>query len=288
MKKSTLKNIKKLQKNEITEYYIYKKIALNSFFAKYREILDEIANDEKKHYLFWRKYTNKDVKPNRIKIIIYFFIVTIFGLTFGLKFLEKNEDTAQKTYNNLKQIIPDIEEIIEDEHSHEEKLLELINEERLNYISSIVLGLNDALIELTGALAGFIFALRNTELIAVAGLITGIAASLSMSASEYLSKKTEKDVKRAIKSSLYTGSAYIITVIFLVIPFFLCNNPFIAIIVTFSLGILIIFLFNYYLYIAKGYNLKKTFIEMAIISFTIALLSFFIGYIVKLYFGIEI
>ena len=35
----------------------------------------------------------------------------------------------------------------------------MINDERLQYISSMVLGINDALVELTGAPAGFTFAL---------------------------------------------------------------------------------------------------------------------------------
>ena len=69
------------------------------------------------------------------------------------------------------------------EQEHEAALIELIDEERLRYISSMVLGLNDALVELTGALAGFTFALGNTTTIAMAGFITGSAATLSMAAS---------------------------------------------------------------------------------------------------------
>jgi len=73
----------------------------------------------------------------------------------------------------------------------------------------MVLGLNDALVELTGTLAGLTFALKNTRLIALSGLITGIAATLSMAASEYLSARTEQESSRALKSSLYTGGAYV-------------------------------------------------------------------------------
>ena len=53
------------------------------------------------------------------------------------------------------------------------------------------------------------------EVITMLGLITGISASLSMGASEYLSKKQEKE-DRAFSSSLYTGIAYIITVSLLI------------------------------------------------------------------------
>ena len=92
-----------------------------------------------------------------------------------------------------------------------------INEERLNYTGSIVLGLNDALVELTGTLAGLTFALQNTKLTALAGLITGIAASFSMAASEYLSQRSEGESERASTSALYTGVAYICTVALLIL-----------------------------------------------------------------------
>lgn len=60
----------------------------------------------------------------------------------------------------------------------------LLDEERLRYTGSTVLGLNDALMELTGVLAGLTLALRDTKLIVLTGAITGIAAVLSMGVSE--------------------------------------------------------------------------------------------------------
>lgn len=62
---------------------------------------------------------------------------------------------------------------------------------RLSYMSSVVLGLNDALVEFTGALAGFTLALNEPRLVALTGSITGVAAALSMAASEYLSTKSD-------------------------------------------------------------------------------------------------
>jgi VIT1/CCC1 family predicted Fe2+/Mn2+ transporter len=86
-----------------------------------------------------------------------------------------------------------------------QKLISLIDEERLKYVSSMVLGLNDALVELTGALTGLTLALQNPRLIAIVGFITGIAASMSMAASEYLSTKQEDTEKNPLKASVYTG-----------------------------------------------------------------------------------
>ena len=93
------------------------------------------------------------------------------------------------------------------------QLLSMLDEEALKYMGSVVLGLNDALVELTGALAGLTFAFQNTKLIALTGLITGISASLSMAASEYLSSRADGE-ENAGRSALYTGIAYIITVIY--------------------------------------------------------------------------
>jgi len=44
---------------------------------------------------------------------------------------------------------------VKEEDEHEHKLIAMLKEKKLNYMGSIVLGLSDALVELTGALAGF-------------------------------------------------------------------------------------------------------------------------------------
>jgi VIT1/CCC1 family predicted Fe2+/Mn2+ transporter len=112
------------------------------------------------------------------------------------------------------------------------EVLALLDEERLRYAGSIVLGLNDALVEFTGSLAGFTFALQDTRIIAAVGFITGIAASLSMASSEYLSQKSDRTREDPLRAAFYTGIAYIITVILLVSPFLLVPQPFAALMVT--------------------------------------------------------
>ncbi|MFO7611507.1 MAG: VIT1/CCC1 transporter family protein, partial [Clostridia bacterium] len=154
-------------------------------------------------------------------------------------------------------------------------------------MGSVVLGLNDALVELTGALAGFTFAFQNTRLIALTGLITGISASLSMAASEYLSTKQEGGTN-ALKASIYTGIAYVLTVIFLIMPFLLITNPFISLAVTLFMAVLIIFFFNYYISVAKDHDFRKRFLEMAGISLGVAGISFLIGVLIKQFINVEI
>lgn len=273
----------KLQRDEATSHIIYEKVAAKQKDLHNKDILLRMASEEKKHYGILKEYTNKDVKPYRFMLFIYKIIFAIFGLTFGIKLLEKGEDKAISEYSKLLEEYPDIESIITDEQQHEQYLIELINEERLKYIGSIVLGLNDALVELTGALAGFTFAIQNNKVIAIVGSITGISAALSMAASEYLSAKSEGEAN-PVKSSLYTGTSYIITVVLLVLPFVLLNVSIIALGISVSVALLIIALFNYYVSVTKDEHFWKRFGEMAIISLVITAISFGIGYVVNLLF----
>ena len=274
------------QRNEITEHVVYGKLANSSKNPQNKEILKQIASDELDHYNFWKEFTDENVKPDRLKVLAYSLIARIFGLTFGIKLMEKGEEHAQVTYEKISSSVPSAKRIVEDEDEHEKQLIDLIDEERLRYVGSIVLGLNDALVELTGALAGFTFALHNTRVIAMVGLITGIAASLSMAASEYLSTKSEEGEVNPLKASVYTGFAYVITVLFLIFPYLILSNLYLCLVITVLNAVLIIFIFTFYISIAKDISFKDRFLEMTLISLGIAALTFCIGYVIRIFLNV--
>ncbi|HUV16093.1 MAG TPA: VIT1/CCC1 transporter family protein, partial [Pelolinea sp.] len=230
----------------------------------------------------------KEVKPNRFNIGFFFWVSRLFGLTFGIRLMELGEENVQKIYQKLIHAIPEAKQVLADEEKHENELLDMLDEEGLKYAGSVVLGLNDALVELTGALAGLTFAFQNTRLIALAGLITGISASFSMAASEYLSTKSEEGEKAPLRSAIYTGIAYIITVALLVMPFLVISNYYHALGWTIINAIIIIAVFNYYISVARGYNFHRRFIEMASISLGVALFSFVLGNFIRGWLGVDI
>lgn len=276
------------QREEITEYHIYSKLAEQTKDAENQKVLKQIAADELKHYKLWGAYTNKEVSPSYWEIKKYYWISKIFGLTFGLKLMEKGEEKAQINYALIATEVPEALEVANDENQHEKELLGLIQEEHLKYMGSIVLGLNDALVEILGTLAGLTFALQNTKLVALAGIITGIAGALSMASSEYLSNRAEGKHDMAIKSSVFTGIAYIIAVVFLVAPFLIFSSVFIGLLAALFDSILIVFLFTYYISVANDQPFRKRFLEMVILSTVVGLISFGLGYVVRIMFGIEV
>ena len=275
------------QEDEITSSIVYAKLAHIVKDSENKKTLLQIAAEEKAHYEILKRHTGKEVAPNRWRIFKYYWLARILGLTFAIKLMEKEERDAQEVYARYPEY-PELEKLGRDEEVHEQKLIGLINEEKLENMGSVVLGLNDALVEFTGALAGFTLALSNAPLIALTGSITGIAAALSMASSEYLSTKSEEgDSKHPVKAAVYTGIAYIITVVALVAPFIFIENVLIALGLMLVMALTIIALFNYYYAVARGESFKKRFLEMAILSFTVAGISFLIGYALKTLTGID-
>ena len=276
------------QREEITEFHIYSKLAEQTRDEENKKVLQQIADDELRHYKLWTAYTNKEVSPSHWEVNKFYWISKIFGLTFGLKLLEKGEKKAQINYGLIATEVPEALIVAEDENDHEKELLGLIQEDHLKYMGSIVLGLNDALVEILGTLAGLTFALQNTKLVALAGIITGIAGALSMSSSEYLSNRADGKNDLAIKSAVFTGIAYIIAVIFLVAPFLIFTSPFVALLVALFDSILIVFFFTYYISVANDQPFRKRFTEMVVLSTVVGLISFGLGYLVRIFFGIEV
>ena len=285
----TLQAVATAQRNEITEHAIYTRLAarMRKRDPHNAQVLARIAEAELGHYHFWMKHTGRETAPGRLKAAMYYWVARLFGLTFAVKRMERGEARAQVAYARIAREIPEAGRIVEDEDRHEKELLAMLDEELLRYVGSIVLGLNDALVELTGALAGFTFAMQNTRLIALAGLITGIAASFSMAASEYLSQRSE-GAANPLKSALYTGVAYVFTVLLLILPYLLLSNYLLCLAITMALAILVILVFNYYISVAQDLPFRRRFLEMAAISLGVAAITFGIGWLIRVFLGIEV
>ena len=181
----------RMQQNEINEYHVYQKIAATVKQPGDRETLLRIADAELAHAKKWESYTGVWPSPQKGKILRYSILSRIFGYTFTLKLMENGENAADSSYQSIADEVPEAAQIAAEEQEHEQELLAILDEDRLQYVGSMVLGLNDALVELTGTLAGLSFALQNNRLIALSGLITGVSATFSMASSAYLSAKSE-------------------------------------------------------------------------------------------------
>ena len=281
--------IKKMQQSELTESVIYEKIAAFAGGEENKATLLRLAAEEKGHYEIWKRYTGIEMKPEMGKVLKYTFLARTLGFTFAVKLMEKGEGNAQEEYALLADEVAESIVIRKQEEEHEGALLEMLDEERLQYVGSMVLGLNDALVELTGSLAGFVFALQNNRLIALSGLIVGISATFSMASSEFLAARSEGR-SDALKSCSYTGIAYLLTVVALIAPYLLlpAGSYIPALICMLAVVILIIGGFTYYTSVAQDRPFKSRFLEMAGISITVAVVSFIVGILAKQFLGVDL
>jgi VIT1/CCC1 family predicted Fe2+/Mn2+ transporter len=283
-----MKRIIKAQKDEINGFAIYH--FMSKLQAKKHpenaKILEQMSRDEFLHYSVWKKYTGRDYKAH---VFWDKFRTVIMGFTFVLKSLEKGETFGQEEYASLKSELPEAQRMLDDEKRHEGEISSMLDEERLHYVGSMVLGLNDALVELTGAITGVTFSLQNSKAVALTGIVTGIAATLSMMASNYLAENAEGH-KDAFKSSLYTGAAYLVTVALLVLPYLLFPDSMYmwAFAVMICEVVFEIAFFNYYISVAQEQKFFKHFLLMVSISLGVAAISYGIGLLANLWLGVTV
>lgn len=286
---AALSIIKKMQQNELTESVIYERIAKFAKGEENRQTLLRLSREERAHYEIWKKYTGIEMQPQKAKVLKFSLLARLFGFTFAVKLMERGEENAQDEYAIIAEEVAESVHIRRQEEEHEAALLGMLDEERLQYVGSMVLGLNDALVELTGSLAGFTFALQNTRLIALSGLIIGISATFSMASSEFLAARSEGR-SDALKSCTYTGIAYLITVVLLIAPYLIFDSSqyIAALICMLAVVVLIIAGFTYYTSVAQDQPFKSRFLEMAVISIGVAVISFVVGILAKKFLGVDI
>jgi VIT1/CCC1 family predicted Fe2+/Mn2+ transporter len=284
------KRVLRFQQDEITGLFLYLRLSERIKNAHNAQVVREMADTEKRHYEFWKNISQVEMRPNQVQIALYLLMTRLLGLTFSIKLLEKGEAAGAKEYADFDAVVPGAAQMGREEDEHERAMAGMIEEDILSYVGSIVLGLNDALVEMTGTLAGLTLAFQSGQLVAVSGLITGIAAALSMAASEFLSLRAD-DNPKAIRSAFYTGGAYIIAVFLLILPYLLVPQTgagvFISLGITLVITIAIIFGFNFYLSVAKDLPFRQRFTEMLVISLGVSALSFLVGLVVRNVFRIN-
>ncbi|WP_417362232.1 VIT1/CCC1 transporter family protein [Gallaecimonas pentaromativorans] len=277
------------QQNEINDYSIYTLLARHEPDPHNVKLLHKIAEEEKAHYHFCRTITGKELKASRPLVLFYLILIKLLGTSFAAKFMESREVDAEAFYLDLAKDIPEAKQIYDQETRHENRLLTLLHDKKLNYAGAIVLGMNDALVELTGTLCGVALAFSKTATVGVTGLIMGIAASLSMAGSAYLeSKESPVDAIDPKLYALNTGLAYIGTTALLVAPYFIFGSMALALGTMFVFAVLVIWLYSFYISVAKDAPFGSRFISMMALTFGVALISFGIGFAAKRYMGVDL
>lgn len=278
--------------NEYKDYVTYKELAKIESVPEFRRILEALAQHELEDFEYWKQYAaQKEFHMDVWSLFIIKLMRRFLGLTFTAKFLELNERRAVHDYAEILNSVDEkmrsrIKEIIDREKSHEMKFIGQIKEDQVKFMGSMILGLNDALIELTGALFGFSFVFHRPHLAAAAGLVTGLAGSLSMASSAYLQARYESD-KDSKRAALYTGLSYFSVVLVLVAPFWFFRNVYAPLALMTALTLAVIAGASYYTAVIYERKFRRQFLEMTMASVGVAFIAAATGFIFRKLTGIE-
>jgi VIT1/CCC1 family predicted Fe2+/Mn2+ transporter len=248
---------------------------------------------EYKHYRFWSKYCpGRDVGANYLKINFIVLMRLFLGVTFAVKYLERTEATVIKKYKAVSRRIPSSDkrafnEMIADEEEHEREFAERFSESHIKYISFIVLGLADALVEIAGIHAGSLGIYNSTELAGLAGIVAGAAASIAMASAAYAQAKSGFKGSAAI-SAVYTGVSYFVTAVILATPYFLTKIMLNALFASLTLAVLVIAFISFYGSVISGSVFKKDFFEVTGIMFGATAALYILGFAIRILTGITI
>ena len=161
----------------------------------------------------------------------------------------------------------------------------MVRKDKFNSAGAIVLGMHDALVSLTGLIAGLAVAMADRYVIILTAVIASVTASLSMGASNYLAVRTDGG-RRAFISALYTGVAYMATCAVLIVPFFVFENRAVEMVLMFAIAVAEIFGFNYYLGRVNHRPYMRKFLEMLVVCAGVSVIAFLIGLGANKYLGV--
>lgn len=283
----------KESRDELTDYTIYKRLSGVGKDQRLKGIFSELADTELRHFKFWTKYSRYDgARPHALKVKLVLFMRSMLGSTFAIKYLEKGEASAIRKYESLTSMIPrrdmkPFKEMIKDEKEHEREFAEQVRGAHAKYISFIVLGLADALVEVTAIYAGSLGVYNSTKLTGLAGIIAGLAASISMASAAFAQAKQGFEGS-PVKAAAYTGVSYFVGTAMLAVPYFLTTSMLAAIASSITLCVLTIASVSWYNSIISNSNFKKDFLEFAGVMFAATIILFVIGSVIRHALGISV
>jgi len=276
---------------EKAAWLVYKELAKSEKNEKVREILEKMAEEERKHYEFWKKVLKRDCEV-RVPIFLIKLLRKLFGLHFILKKFEIGEGLAVEFYEKVLEMSEgemkdEVKEILEEEKHHEEKLIEMIEDVKAKYVGYIALGLADSVVEITGVHAGFLGATNNPLMAGLAGIIVGFSASLSMGSAAYVQAKHDLAVRPPVSAAV-TMVSYLISVILLALPYFILRSVWEAFAASLIVAMLIMAIFMYYSTTIQDKDFKREYVETLVLLFATAFGSYAFGIVIESFLHVRV
>ena len=276
-----IRQIKRAQVNEVTEYHIYKHLSRTIKSASNKTVLNKIADQELEHYRFWMNF-NDEVEPRWWEVRLYIIFTYLFGLVFCLKLMERSEAAAQKKYLKLVSVIPEVAKIAQEETNHERDLLNLLTDIHLKSFGTRLISVNLVLFVSSGVIA--VIYLFMNQIYSPGLILTGTAFLVSMADffNTFLLKSAGKLKMEQFVRSLKRLISGILTGGLIALPLFFIETRDLAFAISAALAVSISLLLNFYQAIISDQpvitKLLRLMLSFLIIFLIVAFVAFLLGY----------
>jgi vacuolar iron transporter family protein len=288
---------RRLYENEVFHYRVFQRLAEEEKNPHIKSILDRLSKEELKHLKMWAEIINTRKEPgiddtDSFPVGAIANIRKVVGIALTVKIMEYSEVALEKeltdninrgSFTQKQKSV--IKRVKDSEKVGEDPLKDTLlgYSDVLSNIRSVIFGMNDGLVEILGAVAGFAAALQQPLLVIVAGLIVAIAGTLSMTGGAYLSVDYEKSVykhKRTDSSkaaALYTGVAYILGALVPLLPFLLGFGGYYALGLSIIITAVILTLVSVLISIVSDTSILQRVMKTLLISLGIVAITITLG-----------
>nr|WP_245543944.1 VIT1/CCC1 transporter family protein [Mahella australiensis] len=192
-------------------FYLAKSESDSANKSKFLELHDIEAEHVKFWYIFLknRGYEPKSSTGN-LKLTLSKFLRKLLGAGLYTSILEMGESTSIEAYAEFlssgdltTEEKEGLNKIIEDELDHESFFENQKSVMPVNNVRDFILGMNDGLVELLGAVTGLSAVYPSNPLfVGINGLVVGLAGAMSMAIGTFISVRSQRQVNEGIRRKM--------------------------------------------------------------------------------------
>ena len=216
MQPALVEMAKSFYQDEINDHLTYHELVGKSEGTEFHTNMRRIAGMERRHADFWKAMleaqgeTLPRIQINRLRLFFMRFLRLFINPVLLVSLLELGETSAVRHYLYFYKNA-DLDEtqrrrlraIIRDEIEHETYFKQTAQAMGVSNLRDFVLGMNDGLVEILGAVAGLSAVYpHNPLIVAVSGLIVGVAGALSMGIGAFISVRSQRQVNMGARERM--------------------------------------------------------------------------------------
>ncbi|WP_048147753.1 VIT1/CCC1 transporter family protein [Palaeococcus ferrophilus] len=206
----------KFYEDEYQDSVLYARLAKGEKDETLKREFLRLSKIESKHASFWHEFLTKRnaspprVKVGRLRVLSIRVLRKLLGPGAVASLLEMGENSAVEKYfeflTNFELEEAErraLSEVILDELEHEHFFAETKRRFHTENIRDFVLGMNDGLVELLGAVTGLSAVYVSTpRIVGISGLIVGVAGALSMAIGAFISVRSQRQVNESVRKRM--------------------------------------------------------------------------------------